>query len=424
MIRRKKTHRDETAKRTWLEWLAWIAITDHCPWANIYVAQLRTPLGVMLMSAMCALLCGLFIAPQGFAVFGAITSVVLIGLAWPWIAMRGISCRVVFVGQRGREGQPTPAKLVVTNRWPWPVWGLAVDDPLSPERDRGPAVALARINGWSRSTFDCSFTPKRRGRFPKPGVSLGTGFPFGLYQSTKPVTAPQPLIVWPQTFWLPPIEVGAPRRHWTGVLSDSLTGTQGTRHGVRTFRPGDELRDVHWAKSARHDQLIVNEREASTVQRLALFVDVEPARHAGSGADSSLEWTLRIAASICESVAAQQGVIELWLGQKQLVAEGKVALGGVLDAIALLDPSDEADSVAPTRRPPVENAVSAIAIGTDASPTRCEHSIVLDARGFGSQRLAADKRLGAWIPVSSPDDVPGQVLRGWRIGRRRVSRAT
>lgn len=418
-------------RRTWAAWITWIATTDHCPWANPYVYWLKSPLGVLILAAFCSLLCGLFIAPQGYAVLAAITGVVLLGMAWPWLAMRGIVCRIVFVGQRGREDQAAQAKLVITNRWPWPVWGLAVENPLENAAEPvdyeslvpSGAVALARISGWSRSTFNCSFTTDARGLYPKQEVRIGTGFPFGLYRASRPATVPRRLIVWPRTFWLPPLTIGQARRHWSGTLSDLLTGSEGTRHGVRVFRPGDELRDVHWAKSARHDELIVSEREATTVQRLTVIVDTDPWRHAGVGRDSSLEWSLRIAASICESVAAQQGGVDLWLGGDRHAADGPAALERLLDAIAEFDVTRAKPNVGASGRSTRNGGGAAVSIGADASPIRCERSIVLHAAGFGAGGPATADVPAGWIEVASPEDVPGQVLRGWRLGHRRLCRA-
>ncbi|MEM8865559.1 MAG: DUF58 domain-containing protein [Planctomycetota bacterium] len=393
--------------------------TNFCPWADVYVAWLRTPLGVMLIAATCSLLCGLFLAPQGYAIFAAIVSVMLLGFAWPWIAMRAISCRVVFVGRRGRENRPAQAKLIVTNRWPWPVWGLAVENPLDADQPDA-AVTLARINGWSRSTFDCSFVPTLRGSFPRQEVSIGTGFPFGIYQASSVVTVPRKLIVWPESFWLPPLEVGAPYRHWSGVLSDRLTGTTGIRHGVRPYRPGDELRDVHWAKTARHDEVIVSEREACTVQRLAVIVDTDPSRHAGVGGESTLEWSLRIAASICESVTTQQCGVELWLGDELIVAEGVNAHEKLLDAIAMYDAREATQSGSPTPQTNRISSSNAITICPNTSPVRADRAIVLHTAGFDDRRDNSTATATGWIDIVSPEDIPGQMLRGWRLGFRGV----
>lgn len=412
-----------TPTRTWIEWLRWIAVEDHLEWANPYVACLRTPLGVLICGAVAALLCGLCVAPQGYAIFGAILSVIALGLAWPWIAMKGVRGELDFATRRGREGKPFVADFVVVNRWPWPVWGLAVSDPLlAGQRDGEAVLALARIEGWSRATFKCTLTPEQRGLYPRQEVSLGSGFPFGLYTASRPVDVAKKLIVWPETFWLPPLADGASRPDWRGETSDACVGMQGTRLGPREHRPGDSLRDVHWAKSARYDQLIVSEREDASVEDHTVVVDIDPRRHAGDGPDSTLEWSLRIAASICEAVVGQRGSVSLWLGDEPLTANTPGDdLRRLLDAIAMLEPGGRANAGKSRRR---ARTWSTIAIGTEQTPRTGERFLCVRPRSSPSRTEASSEgSAGAWIAVDAPGDVAGQVLRGWRSGVRRPSRA-
>ncbi len=413
------TVRRPRTKRSLAEWLKWVALEDHCEWANRYVAWLRTPLGVLIIGAFVSLLCGFFVAPQGFALLAAILMVIAVGLVWPWIAMRGVQAQLEFASHRGREGKPTIAKFVVINRWPWPVWGLAVTDPFGD--DGSEAAALARTDGWSRATFDFSFTPGMRGAYPRESVRIGTAFPFGLWRASRPVKTEKQLLVWPQTFWLPPLGDCSSRTDWRGVLSEDRAGEEGFRLGTREHRHGDTLRDVHWAKSARYDRLIVSEREASVVPEIAVFVDTDPANHSAGGSDSTLEWSLRIAASICEAVVEKQGGVQLWLGDKKVSAHStELHLQRLLDEIALLQRDGTGSSGSggvPRRR----NAPAVrVSIGTHKSPIRTDRAILLGGYGFGGREQ--DER-GAWIVVDSPDDVAGQVLQGWRNETRRASRA-
>ncbi|MEM9657718.1 MAG: DUF58 domain-containing protein [Planctomycetota bacterium] len=414
------------SKRSWFDWLLWIATEDHCAWANRYVYWIKTPLGILLSCAFFALLCGLFMAPQAFVLVGVIAAVIGVGMAWPGIAMKGLRCRLVFTSRRGREGQPARAKLIVTNRWPWPVWGLAIDDSAFGGASRvfgeqsESAMALARVDGWSRSTYYWTPTPQLRGMYPRCEIRMFTGFPFGLRRASRPVEVSRALTVWPSTFWLPPLEDHLRRRDWSGTSSDALVGTDGTRLGVRDYRHGDNLRDVHWAKSARHERLMVSEREAPVVADCKVIVDVDPRRQAGSGGDSTLEWSLRIAASVCESVIGQRGRVELWFGGERIGAgSGADSLECLLDGVARFDAAAQ-----PARRdcspPPRSVSQYVVSIGTDVSPSLSERSIVLRRRAFDERNPDQENRQDSWIYVDASTDVPGQVLQGWRSRTRRL----
>jgi hypothetical protein len=43
--------------------------------------------------------------------------------------------------------------------------------------------------------------------------------------------------------------------------------------GVREYRPGDPIRQVHWRLTARHGELVVRDLEEHRVPRLALWID-------------------------------------------------------------------------------------------------------------------------------------------------------
>src|SRR5437763_667061 len=51
---------------------------------------LYNPLGVLLLAALAAILCGLFLHPQGLVLGGGALAVIVLGIAWPWVSLRGL----------------------------------------------------------------------------------------------------------------------------------------------------------------------------------------------------------------------------------------------------------------------------------------------------------------------------------------------
>ena len=45
----------------------------------------------LALTAIAALLCGLFVAPQGFVVFASVAAVIVVGCVWPWFESSGIA---------------------------------------------------------------------------------------------------------------------------------------------------------------------------------------------------------------------------------------------------------------------------------------------------------------------------------------------
>lgn len=410
-----------------------LLLDDHCQWANRYAYWLKSPLGVLGLGALAALLCGLFVAPQGYVVLAAIAAVLATGLAWPKVGIRGLECEIAFAAPRAREGKPTPVEVRITNRWPFPVWGLVIEDgffDVAPGEDAS-AVALARIGGWSQSTFHWDFTPTLRGRYPKATPSLTTAFPFGLWKASKPVSVDGTIVAWPKTFWLPPYPLDASQRAWTGEASDAHAGSEGERIGVRDHRQGDPLRLVHWAKTARHDRLIVSEREGATHRTALVSLDTEPRAHAGSGADASLEWAIRITASIAESLLAQGVRLELRVGDEQRgFGTAQHDLGRLMDWLAEYAPGSS-DRFEPIRgacarrsRPSNRLLVGTTRSGFAPDSGTISGTILLDAGAFSAnaERGRQDAATGCWILVDDPGHVADQVLRGWRRSAKEACR--
>jgi len=114
-----------------------------------------------------------------------------------------------------------------------------------------------------------------RGRVPLQGVRLVSRFPFGLFSCTVDVAQPGELIVYPA--------VGRFRRDpWRDRRSaESMSSRTSPReargseefYGVREYRPGDNLRWIHWRRSARLGQLIVRESAVARAEHLTVLLD-------------------------------------------------------------------------------------------------------------------------------------------------------
>jgi hypothetical protein len=153
---------------------------DFCPWANRYVYWLKRPIGWFVVGDIAGALVGLFLAPQGWFVCGVLTAVMVLGVAWPWISMRGLAASLAFDRRRSREGNTVQLRLAVRNRWPWPAWGLVVErgffGPAADGEDAPAVVALARVPGWSQNEYEFEFRPPRRGVYPSEPPVLATDF--------------------------------------------------------------------------------------------------------------------------------------------------------------------------------------------------------------------------------------------------------
>ncbi|MCB9508165.1 MAG: DUF58 domain-containing protein [Myxococcales bacterium] len=123
------------------------------------------------------------------------------------------------------------------------------------EADPGPPRGLAlRVppRGAAIATGTVEFPV--RGHYRYVGMDLATRFPFGFFEKIRPIRDPAEVLVYPE------IRAGYgalvsddPR---DGELERQVEGRAGEFFGLREYRTGDDLRDVHWKVTARRGQLV------------------------------------------------------------------------------------------------------------------------------------------------------------------------
>ncbi len=321
--------------------LAAIGNHDFCPWANRYVYWLKQPIGWLVVAAAAAALTALFLEPQAWIIVGSLVAVMLMGVVWPWVAMRGASAEIKFDCRRCREGDRVQVRLAIHNRWPWPLWGLAVENGFfleAAEVGNRPVVALARVPGWSHSEFRFEFQPDVRGVYPHVVPELATGFPFGIWRAARKILVGRELLVWPRTTPLTSIpSLGGDIADVIGMLFDR-PGNEGDVIGVRPFRHGDRLRSIHWAQTARREMLIVTERQAAARRLVVVAVDVAAFANSESprgGSRGQLEMAIRVAASIAQEFHAHHAEVRFVIGDVDLcLSPDSAGLRCLLDSLA------------------------------------------------------------------------------------------
>jgi uncharacterized protein (DUF58 family) len=397
-----------------------------------------------------SLLVGLFVGPQGFVLCAALLAVTLLGVVWPWVGVRAVRCSVHFPRRRAREGEGVSVVLRMHNRLPWPVWGLMLEGGFVTACEEDdcpvPAVALARVAGWSVSDFTWEFRPACRGVYPTRRPAVRNGFPFGLWYAQRAVESCDELIVWPQVTSL----VGVPSVAGCDVAVAATVsrhaGQEGDFLGVRPWRQGDSLRHVHWTQTARHNEFIVCERQAPARRRVRIRVDTDPSVHSGRGAGSSLEWSLRVGASLCEAFQAHDAQVELIVGSLHVTpAPGAQGMQRVLDALARFDPCRDAlgpagdawEAHVAARRATRSNWAAAgdpaslqLVVTTDRAlarrvraPAAAGHPrwVILRVTGFDVAATEPSPPLPAWCQPSILLDNGVQAARHLRHGWERMS---
>ncbi|MEO1992228.1 MAG: DUF58 domain-containing protein [Pirellulales bacterium] len=310
---------------------------DYFAWVNPYVYWFKTPLGILTATLAVAFLLAVVVGTDLFWAAGTILAIVLIGTLWPALSIRGLQGEFSYARRRVSEGEPVGTSLTLINRFPWPVWGITC------QRDSKEQTtsACSGLPGSSKATFEWSFTPQQRGMYPRGECRLATSFPFGVHTRSRPTDAQNTLIVWPRTVALTSLLDAAETRPSDDRFTDAGCSESGDVLGVRPFRNGDSLRRVHWPQTARTGSLVVCERQAPATSAVRIVFERNPDLHETIAGESSLEWSIRIAASIAMAYHREQAVVECCIGKEIIrLSQGTVGQKQFLDRLATLEPRD------------------------------------------------------------------------------------
>jgi uncharacterized protein (DUF58 family) len=113
--------------------------------------------------------------------------------------------------------------------------------------------------------------PARRGVLELSGFRVATRYPFGIIEKWRLLDVPDQLLIYPELRSEDLIEA---EQNVSGA--DTVSGRigHGTElAGLRSYQAGDELRAVHWKRSASLGRLVVMERHRDTTAHLVVLLD-------------------------------------------------------------------------------------------------------------------------------------------------------
>lgn len=393
---------------------------DFCPGANRWLYWLKNPLVSLLLAAGISLLCGVFLKTEALFIFAILLLVAGVGVALPWVAMRGVDVHLTFDARRSRVGQPVTVRLRVRNRWPWPSWGLSLvrGFALRDSNDTDEGVSLARVPGWSTVEYSWSFVPKIRGCYPLANPEIETGFPFGLYRASRKATVDGHVVVWPKTVMLAGLPDAVSTNQSDDQLADRRVGDFGDMLGTRAFRSGDSLRRVHWAQTARQQQMIICERQAPATTSVRVIFDVDSASHPDvvpheRDPMNSLELAVQVAASVCESLHRQHCRLELSLNNQLFVSgESAHSFQRLMDSLSQAEVTHQKPHFSRRQNSQSFNIVITTPLGVSENAFSRSGQHVISVSD--SNTFASTSSQGSWISLGKSSDADVELQRQWK----------
>lgn len=155
------------------------------------------------------------------------------------------------------------------------------------------------------------FRPLKRGVFRWSGIEAVGTDALGLVVMSKIYeTAPIELTVLPRPI---PIQVELPVARGWGISEAESGQSRGAGlepRGVREYSSGDSLRHIHWASTARRNQMLVKEFEAGSHTAASIVLQRSIGSEIGEGADTTLEQMCGNAVYLAEHLMHQGAMVQ------------------------------------------------------------------------------------------------------------------
>jgi uncharacterized protein (DUF58 family) len=237
------------------------------------------------------------------------TMVVLVLLSWLLVAFAPIRVSAArrVVPPRVHSGGPGRVDLDLTAEGTSRTPVLSARDPFDAGR-RQARFRVAPLEPGQTVHSAYRVPTDRRGVFSLGPLELIRTDPLGLLERTVAVAGTDTLTVYPavdRIAALPHTRGQDPRG---GTIARPALGVSGDDfYALRPYVVGDDLRRVHWASSARLDDLMIRQDELPWQGRVVVCVDIRAEVHS----EASFEAAMSAAASICVACAAGRVEVRL-----------------------------------------------------------------------------------------------------------------
>jgi uncharacterized protein (DUF58 family) len=220
------------------------------------------------------------------------------------------------------------------SQW-WPRLWLEVHDASDfPEHHLDGVLSLGPV---AHKAWELRSICTRRGRFSLGPVWVTSGDPFGIFRVSRKLIGGTSVVVYPRTVRLPRF----------GRVPGELPGgsLQGVRvpfstpnvSSVREYHPGDAFNRIHWPSTARTTRLMVREFELDPTADVWIVLDLNAEVQAGTGAESSEEYAVTVAASLARHLLDQGRAVGLVSQTGNLPADrGPRQVERILEVLAVV----------------------------------------------------------------------------------------
>jgi uncharacterized protein (DUF58 family) len=182
-----------------------------------------------------------------------------------------------------------------------------------------PGRALG-LRSWAQRSWVAIVPLTRRGTFRVEPMVVRTGDPFGFFEAAATVGRPTMVTVFPQVVPLPRWRLPNANLEGSHSAPERTLQTTPLATTVRPYAPGDSFNRIHWRSTARLGEIQVKEFDLEQTADVWLYVDLEEPVQGGEGDVSTVEESLRVAASIAHDAFLENRAVGLTTSGHRLVS--------------------------------------------------------------------------------------------------------
>jgi uncharacterized protein (DUF58 family) len=302
------------------------------------------------------------------------------------------------------------------NQGPQPLRALsvAVQGPFLPSDGRweGEAPIVEELPAGARAQVTCTARFRTRGEHHLDPFAVAALLPLGLSNGRPLLSAPVRFLVVPVLAPVTRISLPVAQRHQPGgVALASKTGESMDLLGIRPYRPGDPIRDLHARSWARLGQPIVREYQEEYFSRIGVVVDTDSA-HADP---RRLEAALSLAAGIVARLSRGEALIDLLVVGDEVhaltVGRSLGFLDQALDLLACVKPGRAFVAETPARllAPFLSRLSAVIFVGLTWDDERARFAHVVRGQGVACQCIVVEGPANR-VPAGDRLTVPVQAI--------------
>ena len=195
-------------------------------------------------------------------------------------------------------GDTAQVRVDLVNRGKLPVGMLLFEDRVPPSLGPSVRFTVDRMGAAWRRSVSYEVQASQRGHYELGPLGVRISDPFGFIALSRSFSTTSAIAVVPRVEGLTPLPLSGGASHAGDRQLRSSPSGSAEDVTVREYRQGDDLRRVHWRSTARVGSLMVRREERQWQNRATLLLDTRHRAHAGTGADSSVEWAISAAASV------------------------------------------------------------------------------------------------------------------------------